>query len=108
MPHTASTTSTRDWDALLAVYRDGLLEDVVPFWMRHGIDREHGGFITALDRDGSILDTDKGVWAQGRGAWLFGELYNNVEPREQWLDAARQGIDFLDRHCFDPADGRRL
>ena len=30
-------------DALLAVYRDGLLEDTLPFWIRHAVDREHGG-----------------------------------------------------------------
>ena len=26
--------------------------DVIPFWLRHGLDREHGGIFTALDRDG--------------------------------------------------------
>jgi N-acylglucosamine 2-epimerase len=91
---------------LLAVYRDGLLHDVLPFWLRHAVDRECGGFITALHRDGSIVDDDKGVWQQGRFTWLLGELYNEVEPRPEWLELARHGADFLDAHGFDPADGR--
>lgn len=87
-------------------YRDGLLEDVVPFWIRHAVDREHFGFMTCIDRDGTIIDTDKGVWQQGRAAWLFGELYNRVERREEWLELARSGVEFIDRHCIDPSDGR--
>jgi len=51
-------------------YRLTLLEDVVPFWLRHGMDPNHGGIMTALDRDGSLLDTDKSVWFQGRAAWV--------------------------------------
>ncbi|HPK71581.1 MAG TPA: hypothetical protein PLN93_06545, partial [Vicinamibacterales bacterium] len=53
-------------DALVRVYRDGLLQDTVPFWLRHGADPEYGGIMTCLDRDGSLVDTDKGVWQQGR------------------------------------------
>lgn len=91
---------------LIATYRDGLLNDTLPFWIEHSVDREHGGFITSLDRDGSVIDTDKSVWQQGRFTWLLGELYNNIEPRVEWLELAKHGIQFLDDHCFDPSDGR--
>ena len=30
-------------------YRSALLEDVIPFWLRHALDRDHGGIMTALD-----------------------------------------------------------
>jgi N-acylglucosamine 2-epimerase len=93
-------------DELIAIYRDGLLGDTLPFWLPRSVDQKHGGFMTARDRDGSILDTDKGVWQQGRFTWLLGELYNNVEPREEWLELAKHGAKFLDDHCFDPTDGR--
>ena len=53
-------------DELIAIYRDGLLGDTLPFWLPRSVDQKHGGFMTARDRDGSILDTDKGVWQQGR------------------------------------------
>ncbi len=92
-------------DALHQVYRDGLLDDTLPFWIPRAIDRECGGYLTALDRDGTLLQTDKPVWFQGRFAWLLATLYNTVEPRQQWLDLAGHGIEFLNKHCFD-ADGR--
>ena len=84
-------------------YRDILLEDVIPFWLEHGMDREHGGIITALDPDGSILDTDKSVWFQGRAGWMFATLYNTVERRPEWLEAARSCVQFSRRHCHSTA-----
>ena len=91
---------------LCDVYRDGLLNDVLPFWINHCVDREQGGFMMSLDREGIVIDTDKGVWQQCRFTWLLGELYNNVEQRDEWLELASHGIRFIDEHCFDPADGR--
>jgi len=96
---------------LLSVYRRGLLDDTLPFWLNHGVDHEHGGFITSLDRDGAVVDTDKNVWQQGRFTWLLGELYNSgfAESEEQsqtWLSLAKHGGAFLEKHCFDPNDGR--
>ena len=44
----------------------------------------------SLDREGHVIDTDKGVWQQCRFTWLLGELYNNVEPRDEWLELATQ------------------
>ena len=86
-------------------YRSSLLNDTLAFWFPRCLDREHGGYLHCLDRDGSVLDTDKSVWAQGRMAWMLLTLYNTLERRPEWLDWARSGIDFLDRHCFD-TDGR--
>jgi N-acylglucosamine 2-epimerase len=90
---------------LLSVYRDGLLDETIPFWLAHGLDHEHGGYFTAVDRDGSVIDTDKSVWFQGRFAWMLSTLCTRVEKRQQWLDAAKLGIDFLREHCFD-TDGQ--
>lgn len=90
---------------LISVYRNGLLDDIIPFWTRHSVDREHGGFLTFLDRDGAVFGTDKPVWLQGRIIWMYSRLYNRVERRREWLDLARRGVDFLMKHCFD-ADGR--
>ena len=58
-----------------------------------------------LDRDGSLLDTDKSVWAQGRMSWMLLAMYNTVGKRQEWLEWGRQGVSFIDRHCFD-TDGR--
>ncbi len=92
-------------DALLALYRDGLLNDTLPFWLPRAIDTKHGGYFTCLDQDGSLLQSDKAIWFQGRFAWLLATLFNTVEKRPEWLEAASVGIDFLNHHGFD-SDGR--
>lgn len=92
-------------DELITLYRDSLLGDTIPFWTRHSVDRDLGGFFTFLDRDGSVFCTDKPVWLQGRIAWLFARLYNQVEKRPEWLELSRHAVDFLLKHCFD-TDGR--
>ncbi len=63
-------------ETLTRLYRDALLQDVLPFWERHSIDREQGGYFTCLDRAGHVFDTDKFVWLQARQVWTFSMLYN--------------------------------
>ena len=87
------------------LYRDTLLNDILPFWFPRCVDHEHGGFFTALDRDGSLLETDKSVWFQGRISWMLLTLYNTVERRPEWLEWAESGLKFLERHGAD-TDGR--
>lgn len=82
-------------------YRRALLDDVIPFWMDHSPDPEFGGYFTSLDRQGTVYDTDKFVWLQGREIWMFSHLYNNVEKRQEWLDMALHGADFLERYGCD-------
>jgi len=90
---------------LSALYREELLHNILPFWLNNSIDRDDGGFTFCLDRKGNVIDTDKGVWQTGRFTWLLATLYNDVEQKQEWLEAARHGIKFLENYCFD-ADGR--
>lgn len=82
-------------------YRENLCEDILPFWLKHGLDRENGGFYTCLDRTGKLMDRTKSVWFQGRAGYIFSLAYNEVEPNAAWLSAARSCLDFLEQHCFD-------
>ena len=82
-------------------YKTELLDNCLPFWLEHSVDKEYGGFFTCLGRDGSIYDTDKFVWLQGREVWMFAMLYNNFEKRTEWLDTALAGAEFLLRHGHD-------
>jgi N-acylglucosamine 2-epimerase len=90
---------------LAAFYENQLLTNTVPFWFPRSIDQEHEGYLFMRDQDGSLIDDDKAVWIQGRAAWLLSTLYNTVEPRKAWLDGAKSGINFLNKHCFD-TDGQ--
>lgn len=86
-------------------YKEQLLTDTVPFWFPRSVDTEYGGYLLMRDQEGSLIDDDKAVWIQGRAAWLLSTLYNTIEPRQEWLEAAKAGIDFLNRYCFD-TDGQ--
>src|SRR5260370_5629606 len=78
-----------------ARYEKERFECVIPFWMKHWRDRQYGGQFTCLDRDGSVYDPRKYVWMQGRGVWMFSKLYNTVERKQEWLDAATLILDFV-------------
>lgn len=90
-----------DFKNLSELYKNELLENVLPFWLKHSLDKEYGGYFTCLERDGKVFDTDKFVWLQGREIWMFSMLYNKVEKKQEWLDCAIHGADFLKKYGHD-------
>jgi N-acylglucosamine 2-epimerase len=90
---------------LYKFYEKFLFENCLPFWLNNSLDKQYGGFLTCLDRKGKVYNTDKSIWFQGRGTWLFSRLYNNIEQKKEWLNAAKSGFDFLDNYGSDN-DGR--
>lgn len=82
-------------------YKKDLTENIMPFWMEYGLDRENGGVYTCVNRDGSLMDTTKSVWFQGRFVFICSFAYNNVEKNQEWLDAAKSTLEFIEKHCFD-------
>lgn len=112
---------TFDFAALAALYKTSLLENVLPFWEQHSIDRRYGGYFSCLARDGSVYDSDKFIWLQNRQVWTFSMLCNQLgyEPedgprnglesgitgfsdeRSRWLAVAKGGADFLAQHGRD-------
>ena len=68
--------------------------------------KEFGGYLVdAGSVMARLIDDDKSVWLQGRFAWLLATLCNTVEKRDEWMAAAKSGVEFLKAHCFDE-DGR--
>ncbi len=82
-------------------YKTDLTENIMPFWMEHGLDKVNGGVYTCVDRDGSLMDSTKSVWFQGRFAFVCAFAYNHVMKNPQWLEASKSAIDFIEKHCFD-------
>lgn len=82
-------------------YKDDLTQDIMPFWLRHGLDKEHGGVYTCVARDGELMDSTKSVWFQGRFAYVCSYAYNHIEQNPEWLKAAKSTLDFIEAHCFD-------
>ena len=90
-----------DFKQLARQYKDELFNNVLPFWLNNSLDKEYGGYFTCLERDGSVFDTDKFMWLQGREVWMFSMLYNKVEKRQEWLDAAILGAEFMKKYGHD-------
>jgi len=90
-----------DASQLAGLYHKALIDDVIPFWERHSIDWEQGGYFSCLDREGRVYDTDKFMWLQWRQVWTFCMLYNRYEHRPEWLRVAHHGVEFLLAHGMD-------
>lgn len=83
------------------------LDVCADFWLKNGMDRENGGVYTCLDRKGEIYSTDKSVWMQGRCAWTFAHLCRLYGKRDEWMEASKSCLDFMEKYCINPdADGR--
>ena len=87
-----------DFNSLNQQYKTELLDQVIPFWLKHSPDSQSGGYFTCLDRQGNVYDTDKFIWLQARQVWLFTMLYEKVEQKQAYLDLAKQGADFLAKY----------
>ena len=87
------------------VYREDFTRNIMPFWLKNGLDRENGGIYTCVGRDGQLIDSTKSVWFQGRFAFICSFAYNNIEKNPEWLEAAKLTLDFIEKYCFD-TDGR--
>ena len=82
-------------------YRGDLCGDIMPFWLKYGLDRKNGGVYTCLDRNGTLMDSTKSVWFQGRFGFTAAYAYNNIEKNPEWLAASKSCIDFIENHCID-------
>jgi N-acylglucosamine 2-epimerase len=110
LPHgviCAPTPSRKRKKELAEFYQRQLFDDCLPFWFPRAVDNKHAGFLHCFDHDGSLVDDDKSVWAQGRMSWMLLTLYLEApEPDDQWLAWAQGGLRFLEEKCVDPSDGR--
>ena len=94
---------THSLEQLRDHYRKYLFDEYLPFWKRHGVDHERGGFFCTLDHDGTRVADSKNMWYQGRGLWTYSYLARNFEHDES-LQIACRTKDFLLAHGRD-ADG---
>ena len=86
---------------LKSIYKNELLNHVIPFWEKDSIDQKYGGYLHYLGTKGDVIGEDKAIWLQGRECWVFARLYNEVEKRSEWLEYSKSGYDFLRKHGFD-------
>jgi N-acylglucosamine 2-epimerase len=85
-------------------FHDELFGNVLPFWQKHGIDGQYGGVMHGLDYDGTVINSNKLSWFQGRAIWVYSFLYSNFGKNAAHLEVARKAKDFLLKHA-PQADG---
>src|ERR1051326_1072254 len=90
-----------NFQQLHALYDDLLRNNIIPWWFKHGIDRECGGLFNCFGDDGSIISTHKYLWSQCRAIWTFAADYNRFENRAEFLDVSRATSDFVLKHGRD-------
>jgi len=84
-------------EALREEHRHWMLDDFVPFMDKYVVDHELGGFMCTVDRDGTLLSSDKRTWYEGRGIWTYSYLFNKVEQNPKYLEIARKSVEFITR-----------
>ena len=76
-------------------YRDELQRNILPWWLKHAIDREAGGLCSCIGDDGTIISYDKYIWSQVRALWTFAAACNRIEAKPEYRDTA----DMLFAYC---------
>lgn len=97
--------NTWDRQILSGFYQNILRREMLPFWLPRCLDREHGGFFTCFDNGGkTLVSHDKYTWSQGRFVWIWAKLADmdifTPQERQGFLGLAKNGVDFLARHCL--------
>lgn len=79
-----------------------LEREIIPFWLKNGIDREYGGYLTSFDSKGKRMDdTDKYIIVQTRMIWGLSTLYRLFPENKELLKEARQGVKFFIKNFYD-------
>ena len=78
-----------------------LRSNILPFWLKHTIDEDFGGFRGQITND-LIVDpkSDKGLILNARILWTFSKAYS-VYREDIYLQAAKRAYDYIVRHFLD-------
>jgi len=91
--------------SLLKSFRDRveaeLTQDILPFWIKHSVDNEHGGFWGTIENDLKVIkDSEKGIILNSRILWAFSKAYR-THHEAALLQLAQRAFDYLTRHFVD-------
>jgi len=84
----------------VSFYEERILRDDLDFWQKYAVDIRYGGFISGLNRTWGVTDTTKHVEEQWRTVAAFSMAYL-MSQNSTYLDAAKQGYDFLMKNAWD-------
>lgn len=78
-----------------------LEKSVIKFYMPACVDKEFGGYHQELAEDGSFRGDEKFLTLQTRQLWFFSTLAVSNIHRQEALNAAKSGYDFIQKHFRD-------
>jgi cellobiose epimerase len=82
-----------------------LRRNILPFWVRYGVDEEFGGFRGRISNDLTIDRlAEKSLILNARILWTFSRVYE-VYGEPQFLKLARRAYDYLADHFRDTEHG---
>ena len=82
-----------------------LRENILPFWLNHTRDREHGGFYGFIDNDLVVKkDAPRGALLTARILWTFSAAYRRYHD-PAYLEMARWAYDDLLKRFWDDQYG---
>ncbi|MGA8152989.1 MAG: AGE family epimerase/isomerase [Terriglobales bacterium] len=94
--------AARDWPV---VFRDTLQHGVLQFWVDHALDKEYGGLLGRLNREGQpISPGNKSVVLISRSIWSFSEAYRRY-PDPAYQKLADACLKFLREKMWDKERG---
>ncbi len=94
--------SSREWSK---DFREVLQQNILKFWIDHAIDRQYGGMIGWLDRQGNpIPPGTKSLVQQTRVVWTFSAAYERY-PQPVYKDVATHTLKFLREKMWDAKRG---
>ena len=86
-------------------WRSQALNDLMPLWFEHVIDREHGGFFLNLSRDWQPrAPWEKAPPMLSRQVYTFSAAFL-LSGDEKYLAVARDGADYVIEHAWDAEYG---
>ncbi len=87
---------------LMQEVQQHLLNELIPFWLSHGVDDAYGGFLTYFDSKGNPTgETLKTLVCQTRMIYSTSAAHRAGLGDGKFADIARQGVDFLFDHFWD-------
>jgi mannobiose 2-epimerase len=78
-----------------------LRSNILPFWLKHAVDEQYGGFRGQIANDLTIDPfAPKGLILNARILWTFSKAFS-VYGEEAYVQTARRAYDYITQHFWD-------
>ena len=95
----------KDIEAFQKRVKSELYENIIPFWQKHTVDNEFGGFAGQVGRDLKIdKHANKGLILNARILWTFAAMYR-FDANPKYLELAKRAYDYLNSYFRDTQFG---